>query len=210
MAMHALRALLASRLDPLDFDGLSERTGSDADLNPQLDLSLSATPIRAAVLIALVDQAEGLQVLLTRRADSLRRHAGQIALPGGLCDPGETILQTALREAHEEIGLEPRFVRPIGLSTPFRTLTGYCITPVVAFVEPGYAIQANADEVAEVFETPFAYLMDAANHQRELRDLPLGPRRWVYSITHGERVILGITAAMVRELSERLGGGETT
>ena len=91
----------------------------------------------AAVLIALVERDHGLSVILTRRADTLRRHTGQIALPGGRRDPGETPWQTALREAHEEIGLEPGFVSVVGLSTPYRTGTGYLITPVVGFVRPG-------------------------------------------------------------------------
>ena len=91
-----------------------------------------------------MEREAGLSVLLTRRADTLRSHTGQIALPGGRCDPGETPWQTALREAHEEIGLDPALRRRVaGLSTPYRTGTGYLITPVVGFVRPGFTLTPN-------------------------------------------------------------------
>ena len=91
----------------------------------------------AAVLVGLVEREEGLSVILTRRADTLRRHTGQIAFPGGRCDPGETPWQTALREAREEIGLDPALVTVAGLSTPYRTGTGYHVTPGGGVHHPG-------------------------------------------------------------------------
>src|SRR6185436_20173672 len=97
----------------------------------------------------------GVSVLLTLRASAMHQHSGQIALPGGRRDPGETAGQTALREAQEEIGLEPRFVDLVGLSTPYLTGTGYLVTPVVGFVRPGFTLIPNPHEVAEIFETPF-------------------------------------------------------
>lgn len=201
-----LRAFVAGRLDPWDgLGGALTPARSDLDLNP--DLEFGAETLReAAVLVPLIEREEGVSVLLTRRSDNLRRHKGQIAFPGGGVDPGETPWQAALREAEEEVGLGRDLVSLAGLSTPFKTFTGYHVTPVVGFVQPTFVPRPNPGEVAEVFETPFDFLMDAANHQRELREFAVGGRRWVYSITHEERVIWGITAAMVRELHRRLFG----
>jgi len=200
----ALRDHVRSRLDSWEYP--PAQAGSDLDMNPTLVLEEPSELRAAAVLVPLVERSGGLNVLLTRRADTLRRHTGQIAFPGGGIDLGETPWQAALREAHEEVGLEPAMVELAGMSTPFTTLTGYHVTPVVGFVHPDFQARPNPDEVAEVFETPFDFLMDAANHQRELREFPQGPTRWVYSIRHDERVIWGITAAMVRTLYERLFG----
>ena len=108
-------------------------------------------------------------MILTRRADTLRNHTGQIALPGGRCDPGETAAQTALREAQEEIGLDPALVTLAGLSTPYRTGSGYLITPVIGFVARAFQLSANPDEVAEIFETPFDFLMDPNNLEEQRR-----------------------------------------
>jgi 8-oxo-dGTP pyrophosphatase MutT (NUDIX family) len=202
----ALRDFIAARLDPLDAGPAQPLFRSDLDLNP--DLVSSALPEGykpAAVLVGLVQRPEGLNVLLTRRADTLRRHAGQIAFPGGRGEPGETAWQTALREAQEEIGLNASQVELIGLSTPFRLQTGFDVTPVVGFVEAGFTAAANSMEVAEVFETPFAFLMDPANHERRLREQP-GPPRWHYAITYGDHVIWGATAAMLKALHDRLWG----
>jgi 8-oxo-dGTP pyrophosphatase MutT (NUDIX family) len=145
-------------------------------------------------------------VILTRRADTLRRHTGQVALPGGRRDPGETPWQTALREAHEEIGLDPSFVTLVGLSTPYRTGTGYLITPVVGFVRPGFTLTANPDEVADIFETPFGFLMDPANYEQKERTLPDGVTRRFYGMTHENQYIWGATAGMLRALYDRLYG----
>jgi 8-oxo-dGTP pyrophosphatase MutT (NUDIX family) len=145
-------------------------------------------------------------VILTRRADTLRRHTGQIALPGGRRDPGETASQTALREAHEEIGLDPAFVSLAGLSTPYRTGTGFLVTPVVGFVRPGFTLTASPDEVADIFETPFGFLMDPANYEQQERALPSGELRRFYATTYEDRYIWGATAGMLRALYERLYG----
>jgi 8-oxo-dGTP pyrophosphatase MutT (NUDIX family) len=114
----------------------------------------------------------------------------------------------ALREAHEEVDLDPALVRVGGLATPYRTLTGYHITPVVGFVDPSARFKANAAEVADVFEVPFAFLMDPANHERRHRDQPPGPPRWHWTITWPgtgqDRLIWGATAGMVRGLYDRL------
>jgi len=204
-----LRDWIGEHLDPLEAHDpkLIGEVRSDFDLSKAYgpnELDGPLTP--AAVLIGLVEREAGLSVILTRRADTLRRHTGQIALPGGRRDPGETPWQTALREAHEEIGLEPRFVSVAGLSTPYRTGTGYLITPVVGFVRPGFTLTANPDEVADIFETPFGFLMDPANLEEHERELPNGERRRFYAYTHEDRFIWGATAGMLRALYDRLYG----
>jgi 8-oxo-dGTP pyrophosphatase MutT (NUDIX family) len=204
-----LRDWIGQHLDPVD----GHEPAQGAEVRSDFDLSKAYGPTEAhgaltpaAVLIALVERDAGLSVILTRRADTLRRHTGQIALPGGRRDPGESVLQTALREAHEEIGLEPRFVSPVGLSTPYRTGTGYLITPVVGFVRPGFSLAPNPDEVADIFETPFGFLMDPANLEEHERELPSGEKRRFYAYTHEDRFIWGATAGVLRALHDRLYG----
>jgi 8-oxo-dGTP pyrophosphatase MutT (NUDIX family) len=205
---HELHDWLAEHLDPLhDHAVEGGQRRSDFDLSPGglPDVGGEAlTP--ASVLIGLVQREVGLNVILTRRSDTLRRHTGQVALPGGRRDPGETPVQTALREAHEEVGLEPRFVAPVGLSTPYQTGTGYLITPVVGFIRPGFRLEPNPAEVADIFETPFAFLMDMANYEEHERELPTGERRRFYATTHEDRYIWGATAGILRALHERLYG----
>ncbi|HEY4030802.1 MAG TPA: CoA pyrophosphatase [Caulobacteraceae bacterium] len=202
-----VEALARAVLDPADGLGAEVPPSSDHDLNPEIALPLDGLQ-RAAVLVPLIERPEGLTVLFTQRADQLRRHAGQIAFPGGGCEAGENAVAAALREAHEEVDLDPALVRVAGLATPYRTLTGYHITPVVGFVRPSARFKANAGEVADVFEVPFAFLMDPANHERRHRDQPPGPPRWHWAITwpgpRRERLIWGATAGMVRGLYERL------
>ncbi len=160
----------------------------------------------AAVLAGLIDRPEGFSVLLTLRTAHLRSHPGQIALPGGRADPGEQPWETALREAQEEVGLDPGLVEVAGLSDPFWTRTGYLITPVVGFVHPDLALDPNPDEVADVFEVPFAFLMDAANHKRIPRELPDGSIHQVWAMPYEDRHIWGVTAMLLRDLYTRLYG----
>jgi 8-oxo-dGTP pyrophosphatase MutT (NUDIX family) len=200
-----LRALIVSRLDPLDAVEKAAQARSDFDLNPGLRPAGLRALEDAAVLALVLERPEGLTVLLTRRADDLSRHAGQIAFPGGRLEPGEGPVEAALREAFEEVGLDPRFVEPLGLSTRYETISGYCITPVVAFARPGFTLSASPAEVAEVFEAPFAFLMDPANHRREFYDFE-GARRWFYVMPWAERRIWGATAGILRALWDRLFG----
>jgi len=206
-----LRDWISARLDPLhesrvcgDLDG--RETRSDFDLGqgaPPAD----GTPLKdAAVLVALVERPAGLSVILTRRSDTLRSHTGQVAFPGGRCDPGETPWATALREAHEEIGLDPSQVTVAGLSTPYRTGTGYHVVPVVGFVTPPFTLSPNPDEVADIFETPFLFLMDPANYEQRQGRTPAGDERRFYAITWEDRLVWGATAGMLRALHDRLDG----
>jgi 8-oxo-dGTP pyrophosphatase MutT (NUDIX family) len=157
----------------------------------------------AAVLLPVVDRPGGLTVLLTLRASDLRTHSGQVAFPGGKIDAGETPCTAALREAHEEIGLEGRFVEPLGWLDPYFTGTGFRVAPLVALIEPSFPLTVNKFEVDEVFETPFAFLMDAANHRLEEREWQ-GRRRRYYAMPHEGRYIWGATAGILRNLYEKL------
>jgi len=203
----ALRTWIASRLDPLD-------TAPQYDQAFCSDYDLAAIPrpddqafIPAAVLIALARRGDSLSLILTRRADTLRKHTGQIALPGGRSDPGEHPVQTALREAQEEIGLDPAKVILAGLSTAYRTGTGYHITPVVGFLAADFNTTANPAEVAEIFEAPFGFLMDPANHEQREAPGDGGNLRRFYAMTWDDRIIWGATAGILRALYDRLYGG---
>jgi 8-oxo-dGTP pyrophosphatase MutT (NUDIX family) len=201
-----MRAWITGRLDPLaSYDPDKPPATSDFDLNP--DARVDGVVLNpAAVLVPLVEHEAGVTVVFTRRADTLRAHTGQIAFPGGRSDPGETPWVTALREAHEEIGLDSSFVTVAGLSSTYQTRTGYDITPVVGFVRPGFHLTPNPDEVADVFEVPFAFLMEPDNHERQFREQADGLRRYFYAMSYEDRVIWGATAGMVRVLYERLYG----
>ncbi|MEO6341110.1 MAG: CoA pyrophosphatase [Caulobacteraceae bacterium] len=175
------------------------------ELNGADAWQLPPGPLRpAAVLAPLIEREEGLTVLLTRRSDALKRHSGQIALPGGRCDPGETPWDTAMREAEEEVGLDRRYLRLAGLGDTYEIGTGFSVTLVVAFVSPGFTLTPDPGEVAEVFETPFRHLMDPENHQHHSREFADGRTRRFYAIPHEERMIWGATAWMLRGLYKRL------
>ena len=197
-----LRAWISGKLDPIETWDPSKRV-IHSDLEPS---QAERTLVTAAVLVPLVEHDEGVTVLLTRRADTLRNHTGQVAFPGGRCDPGELPWETALREAQEEIGLDPGHVTIAGLSSGYQTRTGYDVTPVVAFVRPGFTLTPSPAEVADVFETPFAFLMDPNNHERRFMEQGAGIRRYFYAMTYDERLIWGVTAGILRVLYERLYG----
>lgn len=162
----------------------------------------SKADVPAAVLVAITDRAcPG--VILTVRREHLRTHAGQIAFPGGRIDPGEQAIAAALREAHEEILLDPATADIVGTIEPYRTVTGYVITPVIAVVAPNLPLQPHEHEVADWFEAPLGFLLDPTNqHQRSA--LFQGGMRHYYEIVWNDRRIWGATAAMIVNLSRRL------
>ena len=200
-----LEPWIAAGLHPLaDYDPAAGSVRSDHDLDPEQPRpTLSAAPSPAAVLVALVEREAGLSVLLTRRADTLTKHSGQVAFPGGRCDPGETPCETALREAEEEIGLDRAFVRVMGLGDAYETITGFRVIPVVGFVRLGFTLTPSPAEVADVFEVPFAFLMNPANHERRVQAFQ-GRERHYYAMPHEEHLIWGATAGMLRGLYERV------
>jgi 8-oxo-dGTP pyrophosphatase MutT (NUDIX family) len=179
-------------------------TRGDLDLDPAVWEKAGVAATRpAAVLVPVVDRPEPM-VLLTLRTGDLPNHAGQIAFPGGKIDkndPGP--LQAALREAEEEIGLDPARVDPIGFLDLYFTFSGFRILPLVARVAPDYTVAMNAAEVADTFEVPLAFVMDAANHRRLSRDWK-GIVRHYYAMPFGERYIWGVTAGILRNLYERV------
>ena len=163
----------------------------------------------AAVLVALVQRPGGLQVLLTRRTEHLRDHAGQISFVGGRTEPHDNgPAATALREAHEEVGLAPGRVQIIGQLPVYTTVTDFVITPVVALVQPPFDLALDAFEVAEAFEVPLQYLMNPAHHRRHLFSFEGGERHflsmpWLGPGADGverDYFIWGATAAMLRNL----------
>jgi 8-oxo-dGTP pyrophosphatase MutT (NUDIX family) len=158
-------------------------------------------PRPAAVLVPLVQRAE-LTVLLTQRATQLRNHAGQISFPGGRIEPHDAgPREAALREAHEEIGLEERFVSVVGYLPDHIVMTGFRVTPVVAFVSPGFELLLDAEEVANTFEVPVGFVFDPANHRLQVRRSGFtGEEVEFCDIPYGEHNIWGATAGMLLTL----------
>ncbi len=161
-------------------------------------------PAGAAVLVPLVQREAGLTLLLTRRTDHLRDHAGQISFPGGRVEPEDDgPVATALRETEEEIGLARRHIEVLGQLPVYSTVTAFQVTPVVALVEPGFTLRLDEFEVAEAFEVPLAFLMNPAHHRHHRIEFAGAERRFLSMPWPGperEYFIWGATAAMLRNL----------
>jgi 8-oxo-dGTP pyrophosphatase MutT (NUDIX family) len=158
--------------------------------------------VPAAVLVAVTDRPEP-GIILTVRRDNLRTHAGQVAFPGGRIDAGEDAVAAAVREAWEELELDPAAVATVATLDPYRTITNYCVTPVLAAVPPDLPLSPHDREVADWFEAPLGHLLDPANqHLRSV--LFEGAERHYYEIPWQDRRIWGATAAMLVNLSRRL------
>ena len=182
-------------------------TRGDLDLDPALWQRAGVSATRpAAVLVPVVDRPEP-TVLLTLRTAALASHAGQIAFPGGKIEASDaTPLAAALREAHEEIGLDRSLVDPIGYLDLYLTFSGFRILPAVARVDPAFKATLNPTEVDDAFEVPLAFLMNVQNHALHSRNDQRGEgvvRRY-YAMPFGERYIWGVTAGIVRNLYERI------
>ncbi len=177
---------------------------SDHDLNSPPNTRGKLTP--AAVLVPLVEHSEGLSVLLTQRTDHLHDHAGQISFPGGRVEPQDKgIIDAALRETAEEIGLAGDYIDVVGFLDNYETVTGYLITPVVGFVKPGFSLTIDAFEVADAFEVPLEFLLNPDNQQVHMRMRHGSPRRY-YVFEYKDRYIWGATAGMLMNLYRRLSG----
>ena len=166
-------------------------------------------PIAASVLVPLVERDDGLHVLLTRRTDHLHDHAGQISFPGGRVDPGDVdVVDTALRETQEEVGLPRERVHVLGPLNTYSTVSSYVVTPIVGLIQPPFDLALDAFEVAEAFEVPLQYLMTPAHHHRHAAEFDGVKRQFLSMPWQGvdaqgqprEYFIWGATAAMLRNL----------
>lgn len=176
----------------------------DHSLDPDGLATTGETPRAAAVLVPVVMHPDRPSILLTERAHNLRQHAGQIAFPGGRVDPEDASpLHTALREAQEEIGLDPDAVRPLGYLDAYLSGTNYIVVPVIGIVRPGFTLTLNRHEVDHAFEVPLAFLMDEVNHELHSREFRGRLRRY-YAIPYGTHYIWGVTAGILRNMYEKL------
>ncbi len=181
-----------------------DRPSSDYDLNSGARAQPYGTPRPAAVLIGLVSGNDGVDVILTKRASGLKHHPGQIAFPGGRVDPADTgIVEAALREAEEEIGLDPKQVRVLGTMPDHETFTGFVVTPVIGFVDAGFVPVPERGEVAEIFRIPLTHVLDKSRFRVERRQWR-GVWRRYYSVPFGPYYIWGATARMLYALADRM------
>ncbi|MRD72499.1 CoA pyrophosphatase [Rhodocyclus tenuis] len=182
------------------------RAQGDASVEDGVQASVDSTTLTpAAVLVPIVLRRQAPTLLLTRRNDRLKDHPGQISFPGGRIEASDASPEAAaLREAQEEIGLDHRRVEVQGFLPDYCTGTGFRITPVVATLHPPFALRAEPDEVAEIFEVPLAFMLDPANHQRHPYTLPTRSGHYD-AIPWQDRYIWGATAGMIRLLACRAG-----
>ena len=167
-------------------------------------IDLAAPRRAAAVLVPLVHRGDVLSILFTRRNEHLRQHAGQISFPGGGVEAGDAdVVAAALRETDEETGIASAQVDVFGYLDCFDTVSGYCVTPVAGFVDGDYSVRLHAEEVEEVFEVPFAFILDPDNLRRE-RILWRGRERDIFAFEWEGRRIWGATAAILKNLLDRL------
>jgi 8-oxo-dGTP pyrophosphatase MutT (NUDIX family) len=201
------RARLTREVPPALTDDTAAGVRGDLDLDPVMWEKAGVRATKpAAVLIPVVERPQP-GVLLTQRTPDLSSHSGQIAFPGGKIDPtDESPLAAALREAKEEIGLDARFVEPIGYLDLYLTFSGFRILPLLARVDPAYSVTINPAEVSEAFEVPLDFLMHPGNHQRLKRDWK-GIERQYYAMPFEQRYIWGVTAGILRNLYERIYAG---
>jgi 8-oxo-dGTP pyrophosphatase MutT (NUDIX family) len=185
-------------------DDMHWLVGVSPDVAARVRAALPTRRTPAAVLVPLVQRPEGMTVLLTQRATTLKDHAGQISFPGGRIEPEDPdAWHAALREAHEEIGLSRDLVEFAGFLPDHWVGTGFRVTPAVGFVSPSYELRIDAAEVHEVFEVPLEFILDAANHKSRLRQMG-GVTLEVYDIPYGDRLIWGATAGMLLTLRQLL------
>jgi 8-oxo-dGTP pyrophosphatase MutT (NUDIX family) len=192
---------------------LRERFSAPPPYTPEFPgdggLFAGRAPAAASVLVPLVERDDGLHLLLTRRTEHLRDHAGQISFPGGRVEAHDAdAVATALRETEEEVGLARTHVDVIGTLPHYTTVTAFVVTPIVAIVRPPFSLALDTFEVAEAFEVPLPYLMNPAHHRRHRFEMDGATRQFLSMPWHGagsdgqqrEYFIWGATAAMLRNL----------
>lgn len=158
----------------------------------------------ASVLIPLQETEAGLEVVLTRRADHLYHHPGQVSFPGGKCEESDiSVVDTALRESHEEIGIIQDDVEILGQLRQYHTITGYLITPIIGFIPPQYPFTIDDNEVAEVFSVPLSHFLDESNHLR-VKVSRRGMTHKIYFMPYMTYNIWGATAAIIKDLVKHL------
>lgn len=200
---HSIESIRTILLEKLNFS--DEEKDGDYYLNDGMKNTLITNAKKpAAVLIGLIARESGVNVILTKRAETLNNHSGQIAFPGGRIDDEDASAEAAaLREAWEEIGLDINEVEVMGRLPNYHTGSGYCVAPVIGFVREGADFKINPDEVDYMFEVPLSFLMDEANHQKTSKTWN-DQERFFYAIPYGEYYIWGVTAGMIRVLYNRV------
>lgn len=177
----------------------------DFTFNADLEETIRHNAVReAAVMIGVLEAADGPRILLTERTETLRAHSGQIAFPGGRADAEDrTEEETALRETQEETGIHPDYIEIVGRLPLYLSGSGYRIQPILGVISEGYKIVPNADEVASVFDVPLSFLMDETNHVKASREWQ-GKKRYFYEMPFENRYIWGVSAGIIRTMYERL------
>jgi 8-oxo-dGTP pyrophosphatase MutT (NUDIX family) len=204
-----LRALCATRLERAPsarvFDNRLNPPRSDYDVKPVGRSGRGVVRSRpAAVLVPIVARPEGLSVILIQRPETMAAHPGQVSFPGGKVDAGDpSPVETALREAEEEIGLGRAHVEVLGFLDSYQVGSGFRVVPVVGLVTRPFTLDVHSREVADVFEVPLTFLMDSSNHQKNSREMR-GETQWFYAMPYEGRYIWGATANIIRNLFERL------
>lgn len=159
---------------------------------------------QAAVLLPVVCREDSLSMLFTRRNESMRQHAGQVSFPGGAVESGDSdAIATALRETREETGIDAGYITPLGFLDCFDTISGFCVSPVVALVREGFVVAPDPREVAEVFEVPLDYILEPDRMQRS-EILWHGRGREIFEFNYAGKRIWGATAAILQNLLRRL------
>ncbi len=160
----------------------------------------------AAVLIPLIDRPQGMTVLLTKRAQHLKAHSGQVSFPGGRCEEYDKhAMETALRETEEEVGINRSHIQILGAMEDYETVTGYVITPVIGLIKPNFTLIVDEGEVDEAFELPLDYILDESNHELQNR-VWNEQRRYYYVLMNEKHNVWGATAAMLVRFAKLING----
>ena len=202
--MNNLLARLQQKLHPKPVWDHEQR--SDYDLNPDMaPLPGAEGPLREAAVLVPIVAHDRPTILFTQRAEDLPSHPGQVSFPGGkVAELDQGPADTALRETEEEVGIGRSLVTIAGYLDPYETRTGYCIVPVVGIVRPPFDLVVDRGEVVDVFEVPWAFLMDPDNHQTHGREWQ-GVMRYFYAMPYNDHYIWGATAGMVKALYDKVG-----